>query len=257
MSRISFPQLSRGAVGVVALLVPAVALAAWTDSGTVISVMQKVGIGTSSPKSLLHVHNKLAGATVSEVRVSATSSGADSGSGVLLRIDGTQGEVTNYEDDDLLFGTAGLEVMRITPDGFLGIGDSQPSAMVSIYQPSTDAGLQLEGASGALLQVGEVNCAGCFASGATEGDVVFRTLSNGSGSAPSMIFSIPTTAEVGTREVRFQDDDGVLLSIQNGGADGRVGVGTDTPAERLDVNGNIKLNGNITSDGAICIGSGC
>jgi len=37
-------------------------------------------------------------------------------------------------------------------------------------------------------------------------------------------------------------------------SDGNVGVGTSTPAQKLDVNGNIKLNGNIVSDGDICIG---
>ena len=36
-----------------------------------------------------------------------------------------------------------------------------------------------------------------------------------------------------------------------------VGIGTNVPTERLQVEGNIKLNGNITSDGEICIGSGC
>ena len=39
---------------------------------------------------------------------------------------------------------------------------------------------------------------------------------------------------------------------------GNVGIGTNTPAQKLDVNGNIKLTGvgrTITSDGDICIGA--
>jgi len=40
-------------------------------------------------------------------------------------------------------------------------------------------------------------------------------------------------------------------------SNGNVGVGTSVPAEKLHVNGNLKLNGNIVSDGEICIGSGC
>lgn len=35
----------------------------------------------------------------------------------------------------------------------------------------------------------------------------------------------------------------------------RIGIGTITPAEKLEVMGNIKLSGNIMSDGDICIGS--
>lgn len=38
---------------------------------------------------------------------------------------------------------------------------------------------------------------------------------------------------------------------------GNVGVGTAAPAERLHVEGNIHLNGDLVSDGEICIGSGC
>lgn len=37
----------------------------------------------------------------------------------------------------------------------------------------------------------------------------------------------------------------------------RVGVGTTQPDEALEVNGNIKLSGDLVSDGDICIGSGC
>lgn len=35
---------------------------------------------------------------------------------------------------------------------------------------------------------------------------------------------------------------------------GYVGIGTNAPTEKLEVAGNIKLSGNIVSDGDICIG---
>ena len=38
---------------------------------------------------------------------------------------------------------------------------------------------------------------------------------------------------------------------------GKVGIGTRTPTEKLEVNGDIKLSGSIKSDGELCIGSGC
>jgi len=49
--------------------------------------------------------------------------------------------------------------------------------------------------------------------------------------------------KVGTGEVMR------LTSNQN------VGIGTALPQEKLDVNGNIRLTGNIVSPGDICIGS--
>ena len=36
---------------------------------------------------------------------------------------------------------------------------------------------------------------------------------------------------------------------------GKIGIGTSSPQERLDVNGNIRLTGNIVSPNDICIGS--
>jgi hypothetical protein len=38
-------------------------------------------------------------------------------------------------------------------------------------------------------------------------------------------------------------------------SDGNVGIGTNAPHEKLHVLGNIKLTGDIVSDGNICIGS--
>ncbi|HEV8577609.1 MAG TPA: hypothetical protein VGX68_00895 [Thermoanaerobaculia bacterium] len=40
-------------------------------------------------------------------------------------------------------------------------------------------------------------------------------------------------------------------------SNGNVGVGTSVPAERLHVLGNLRLDGNLVSNGEICIGSGC
>ena len=59
-------------------------------------------------------------------------------------------------------------------------------------------------------------------------------------------------------------DSGEAMRVRAGGVtrlfvggSGNVGVGTASPSERLEVNGNIRLNGDILSDGEICIGSGC
>ncbi len=45
----------------------------------------------------------------------------------------------------------------------------------------------------------------------------------------------------------------VDMSIQT--ATGNIGMGTTNPQEKLDVNGNIRLTGNIVSPNDICIGN--
>ena len=40
-------------------------------------------------------------------------------------------------------------------------------------------------------------------------------------------------------------------------ANGNVGVGTASPTEKLQVNGNLRLEGDLVTSGEICIGSGC
>jgi len=45
----------------------------------------------------------------------------------------------------------------------------------------------------------------------------------------------------------------VDLSIQR--ATGNIGIGTINPTELLDVNGNLRVRGNIVSTGDICIGN--
>lgn len=65
--------------------------------------------------------------------------------------------------------------------------------------------------------------------------------------------------------MRYSQDGGLfdLGSVTDGGRNdfaintttGNVAIGHANPTEQLDVDGNIKLSGNITSDGDICIGN--
>lgn len=45
---------------------------------------------------------------------------------------------------------------------------------------------------------------------------------------------------------------GTFLAV---GANSNVGIGTTNPAQKLDVNGNIRITGNLTSPNDICIGA--
>ena len=61
-------------------------------------------------------------------------------------------------------------------------------------------------------------------------------------------------APSGIQPLHVRQDDKPRLVI---GADGNVAIGRESADEKLHVRGNVKLDGNLVSDGEICIGSGC
>ena len=84
------------------------------------------------------------------------------------------------------------------------------------------------------------------------------------GSANIVKFSDLTTGQeqiFHLRQIAAGDRLDIFDSTNNGvriailAPSGNVGVGTTTPAEQLDVNGNIRLTGNIVSPNDICIGN--
>jgi hypothetical protein len=58
------------------------------------------------------------------------------------------------------------------------------------------------------------------------------------------------TTNSGNFDINREGKGSVLRLKKNG----KVGIGTTSPQEKLEVVGNIKVNGNIVSDGDICIG---
>lgn len=114
--------------------------------------------------------------------------------------------------------------------GGLGIGTAPSSAVKVDILTDNNVGTGLRfrrtDAKDARIQVGDIAKTWSFAVGwATAGD-----------------FSIIEEGVAGDR-----------LYIQQG--TGNVGIGTTSPTEKLQVNGNIKLSGSILSDGDICIGN--
>ena len=171
--------------------------------------------------------------------------------------------------------TAGGKNLLIGNDAFFT--DIDAPSVLGLYgnQDSTRAGLQL--GSGGILLSGYQGNLGVGALNPAErlqlGDRF--TFHDGGTKVLGLNFAYKNNADVrlvpgGVATLRFDIDGSLKLSTAPPGAagstivypsgvrltsDGRLGVGTDTPAERLEVNGNIKLAGDIVSDGDICIGN--
>lgn len=170
----------------------------------------KVGIGIDSPEEDLVVHT--GSAPISSIAVQTDASGSSTHDGLQMFIGATnEGNLVNYENANLNFGTNNSIDMTITTDGRLGIGTTNPSEKLQIkggniildkgfgYKISNNNGYsEIKSLFGDDLSI--VSYSG--------DDITFFTSANSGGTATSR------------------------LTIDN---NGKVGIGTAEPQEILHV----------------------
>ena len=184
----------------------------------------KVGIGETSPDSKLHVN---AGGSDMVAKFESTDAGSyinivDSGSG-------TYGAMIGAISDDIVLSPNNVEAMRIDSSGNVGIGTTSPAQNLTIEKTVTSG----DGAT-ALL--------GLFAKGGASGEdselyigqnqnraAKIVAHKKGSGNDHDLSFSTNESAATPTEKMRIL-------------ANGNVGIGTDSPADKLEVTGNILLD---------------
>ncbi len=200
-----------------------------------------VGIGTYSPGYKLEVNDDAV-----NVAIQVHNTQADSQAGLRLANDAREWLIqTQGNDGDKLYFydiTGAATRMVIDTLGNIGIGTSTP-----------DAKLDVEGHTLVdLLTVDSdrVDSANRFFRVSSYGVDGTIRVNPGTGS------TIYVNREVGVKKDFYILDGDTAPVFSAIGASGNVGIGTYTPDAnaKLDVAGNIKLNGNITSDGDICIG---
>jgi hypothetical protein len=204
----------------------------WLDDGSErlrITSAGLVGIGTSAPTALLEVF-----ATInSELRLNTSADGylqigqfANGASIGTSSADATTGA--------LRFVTAGSEKARFDTSGRLGIGTSAPDGVLDVRTGAAGFG-QFVHASG----LGGVRIAG-----------------TGQFSASNLVFANNHSAGVVDGYTIQLDGSNQSLKFLSGGtaatarmtllSDGKVGIGTTSPVQALDVVGSINLTGNHT-----------
>jgi hypothetical protein len=179
-----------------------------------------VGIGTSSPENLLHVHGGDSGSSYSsdgadkfilehsdsvaiDIRTPATNQA------LILFSDGTRGQGLigyNHSEDSLRFANSGnLERMRIDSSGNVGIGTTSPAF-------TNGSGLEIQRDGIATLRIEDTGSSGkpleIFADDATGYHI------NGLGSGMPMIFST-----VSTERMRINSSGQLLLGTTSNNSD--------------------------------------
>jgi hypothetical protein len=178
-----------------------------------------VGIGTTAPGFILDVQ----GSTSATSRINVLRTGG-AGVGVQILSTGSDGGIAATNSGPLNLYTSNLERMRVTAAGLVGIGTTAPRSILSAAT-ATGSVLTLESTDTTLIAndvVGEIDFY------ANDGST------NGTGVKASVrAFSNDATGN--NIALAFATSDGTTLAADRMILDGqgRLGIGTTTPAQRL------------------------
>ena len=224
---------------------------AFSSSQTFVTVLSSgnVGIGTSSPQSLLY----LSGST--PILTIDNNSASQTGSIVFKSLSGTTLAIlsSNASTGEVRFGGAttnffptfysnGSEAMRITATGNVGIGTSTPLSKTEVYNSAVlSAFVPATSSTWRVLQVKNYQRTNV---GSAAGISFAGDNSNGD-TATAGIVGIHNNTTGGDTDLAFLTAIGnVSYERLRINASGYVGIGTSSPGARLEVSGSVRLSGN-------------
>lgn len=181
---------------------------------------ERIGFGGNAvPQAPVHFNNAASGNDT--LKFSNQTTGHNLADGTELQLNGNDTRLINRENGSLSFGTNSTERMSITPNGNVGIGISNPTQdALHIRRSYSSIRLEDSNDNASLYIV-----------------------------APDP--SAFTTGGIGTttnHELPFFTNNVERLVIKN---DGKIGIGTNTPAAELEVNGQVKISGGNPGSGKI------
>lgn len=212
-----------------------------TNGSNVFYNTGNVGIGLNTPQNLLHLHrtDPTAGSP-SVLRLTNITSGATANDGLILSLNNTIadygliGALVMQENNSLAFGTNNTYQMFLKETGLLGLGTFNPQGKFDIFHNSQGTSPQ--------LMISE-NENGGF------GRISFRSIGVDGKYWTIASRSQATDASSQFNFYYFNGTSGQDIVSING--NGNVGVGTTSPTQKLDVNGNVRTSGELDVTGNI------
>lgn len=210
-----------------------------TNTLYVDSTNNRVGIGTASPSSLLHLSS--AGSTVLNVeatgandsRLRITSGNSNTSYVEFADPDDVDTGEIRYEHatNNMQFRTAGnVERMRIDSSGNVGIGTS------TMYGRTNSIPKAAYNAAGTNWAESAYTAAGSWGGGYSLIDGSAGYLLAAESAGTNLVIRQGTVGSTPTERMRIDSS-------------GRVGIGTSSPTDKLEVNGNIKIGHGGSADG--------
>ena len=174
----------------------------------------KIGIGTNNPSSLLHLHNSSQAGELKILFTDASTGFTGSDGFAIYKSGNDEGNIWNYENNAIRFGTSNYERMCILGDGNIGIGTNAPNSLLHLHKVSGDVKITMTDASTGV--------------GMTNGFSIYKATNN-----DGYVWNYSTNP------IRIGIGNTERITIL---ANGNIGINKTNPENALDVNGTINAN---------------
>lgn len=181
--------------------------------------VDRLGIGHGSPATLVHIADTLAGSPVT-TRIENFSSSANSDAVIELKTPNeTYGLKANRSGARLDLDIGGTPKISITAGGLVGLGTSSPAGTLHVNGQTYIQGAVSGGNANSTLI------------GNNSGQAQIWALGADTSTTGSMTFVVARSNLTSSAQAITID------------SSARVGIGTTSPAQALDVNGNVQISG--------------